>query len=77
MLNQDKSFWCHGQNVRRWFCGTNANHVFGGRNVRICTCHTKANDVIVADQNLDDGFVAKASSLNPNPNLLDLKAHIK
>ena len=89
---QGNSCSCRGRSVGRWLCATKAKHVcFADKLLEIgfvapnqfvprteclkLALRTKPSQV-AEDRMLDDGFVAKASSLKPRPSILYLEAQM-
>src|ERR1700738_2860161 len=89
---QGNSCSCRGRSVGRWLCATKAKHVcFADKLLEIgfvaphqfvprteclkLALRTKPSQV-AENRMLDDGFVAKASSLKPRPSLLYLEAQM-
>src|ERR1700737_5658393 len=89
---QGNSCSCRGRSVGRWLCATKAKHVcfehklleigFVASNQFVprteclkLALWTKPSQV-AEDRMLDNGFVAKASSLKPRPSILYLEAQM-
>src|ERR1700737_3715987 len=83
---------CRGQRVGWWLCAIKAKRVcfadklleigfvapnqFGPRTECLKLALRTKPSQVAEDRMLDDGFVAKASSLKPRPSLLNLEAQI-
>ena len=89
---QGNSCSCRGRSVGRWLCATKAKHVcfadklleigfvapnqFGPRTECLKLALRTKPSQVAKDRMLDDGFVAKASSLKPRPSILYLEVQM-
>ena len=64
------------QNVKSWLCGPSQIIFVPQIECTQLVSRTKPNDVVAADHMLNNGFVAKASTLKPRLSLLYLKAQM-